>query len=164
ADVDFDGVALSSDALLEVRGVPALEAALLHALVLTCADTVGAIDALFEMTVAYSKDRIAFGRPIGSFQALKHVMADQALSLETCRAGAAAAANAVQAGDDDAAEIASMAAAYIGDVANDVAQECLQIHGGFGYTWEHDLHLFLRRIRSNSALFGEPSWHRGRVC
>jgi alkylation response protein AidB-like acyl-CoA dehydrogenase len=57
-----------------------------------------------------------------------------------------------------------MAAAYVGDVANDVAQECLQVHGGVGYTWEHDLHLLLRRIRSNSALYGEPSWHRERVC
>jgi alkylation response protein AidB-like acyl-CoA dehydrogenase len=164
ADVDFEGVVVSNDALLEGRGADALEPPLLHALVLTCADTVGATDALFEMTVAYSKDRIAFGRPIGSFQSLKHIMADQALHLETCKAGAAAAAAAVQAGDDDAAEIASMAAAYIGDVANELAQECLQIHGGIGYTWEHDLHLFLRRIRSNSALFGEPSWHRERVC
>ena len=164
AAVDFEGVVVSDDALLERRGTDALEAPLLHALVLTCADTVGAIDALFAMTVAYSKDRIAFGRPIGSFQSLKHVMADQALHLETCKAGAAAAAAAVQAGDDDAAEIASMAAAYIGDVANELAQECLQIHGGIGYTWEHDLHLFLRRIRSNTALFGEPSWHRERVC
>jgi alkylation response protein AidB-like acyl-CoA dehydrogenase len=164
ADVDFEGVVVSNDALLEGRGASALEGSLLRALVLTCADTVGAIDALFEMTVAYSKDRIAFGRPIGSFQALKHVMADQALYVETCKAGAAAAAAAVQAGDEDAAEVASMAAAYIGDVANDVAQECLQVHGGIGYTWEHDLHLFLRRIRSNSALFGEPTWHRERVC
>ena len=164
ADIDFEGVVVSNDALLEGRGASALEAPLLRALVLACADTVGAIDALFEMTVTYSKDRIAFGRPIGSFQSLKHVMADQALHLETCKAGAAAAARAVQAEDDDAAEVASMAAAYIGDVANELAQECLQIHGGIGYTWEHDLHLYLRRIRSNSALFGEPSWHRERVC
>jgi alkylation response protein AidB-like acyl-CoA dehydrogenase len=164
ADVDFDGVVVSQDALLDGRGADALELPLTRAIVLACADTVGAIDALFDMTVAYSKDRIAFGRPIGSFQSLKHVMADQALFLETCKAGAVAAARAVEAGDDDAAEVASMAAAYIGDVANDIAQECLQIHGGIGYTWEHDLHLFLRRVRSNSALFGEPTWHRERVC
>jgi alkylation response protein AidB-like acyl-CoA dehydrogenase len=161
ADIDFDGVAVTSDAI--VVGA-SLDEQLLQAIVLTCADTVGAIDALFAMTVAYSKDRIAFGRPIGSFQALKHVMADQALFLETCKAGAVAAARAVQAGDDNAAEVASMAAAYIGDVANDLAQECLQIHGGIGYTWEHDLHLLLRRVRSNAALYGEPTWHRERVC
>ncbi len=57
-----------------------------------------------------------------------------------------------------------MAAAYVGDIGNDLAQECLQIHGGIGYTWEHDLHLLMRRVRSNSALYGEPTWHRERVC
>ena len=57
-----------------------------------------------------------------------------------------------------------MAAAFIGDVSNQVAQECLQIHGGIGYTWEHDLHLLLRRVRCNSVLYGEPTWHRERVC
>ena len=76
----------------------------------------------------------------------------------------AAAARAVDAGDEAAPEVASMVAAYVGDVANDVAQECLQIHGGIGYTWEHDLHLYLRRVRSNASLYGEPGWHRERVC
>src|SRR6202020_1520633 len=83
---------------------------------------------------------------------------------EACKAAAVAAVKAVQAAAPDAAEIASMAAAYIGDVACDIAQECLQVYGGTGYPWEHDLHLFLRRVRSNSLLFGEPSWHRERVC
>jgi alkylation response protein AidB-like acyl-CoA dehydrogenase len=164
ADVDFDGVAGPADAIVGTAGGAAIEAQLLRAMVLTCAETVGAIDALFAMTVAYAKERIAFGRPIGSFQALKHIMADQALYLETCKAGAAAAAKAVQAGADDAAEVASMAAAYIGDAANELAQQCLQIHGGTGYAWEHDLHLYLRRVRSNSVLYGEPGWHRERVC
>src|SRR5205085_716013 len=99
-----------------------------------------------------------------SFQAVKHIMADQALHLEMAKAGAVAAARAVQAGADDASEVVSMVAAYVGDTGNELAQECLQIHGGIGYTWEHDLHLLLRRIRSNSALFGEPAWHRERVC
>ena len=164
ADVEFTGVAVPADAVLGSDGAIALEAQLLTATVLTCADTVGAVDALFSMTVEYAKDRVAFGRPVGSFQALKHVMADQALYLETCKAGAVAAAKAVQAGDGAASEVVSMAAAYIGDVAADIAQECLQIHGGIGYTWEHDLHLLMRRVRSNSLLYGEPSWHRERVC
>jgi alkylation response protein AidB-like acyl-CoA dehydrogenase len=77
---------------------------------------------------------------------------------------ALAAAGAVQSAEHDAAEIASMAAAYIGDVACEIAQQCLQVHGGTGYAWEHDLHFFLRRIRSNAALYGEPAWHRERVC
>jgi alkylation response protein AidB-like acyl-CoA dehydrogenase len=163
ADVEFDRVRVSASDLLPPGGNGPLESQLLVALALTCADTVGTIDELFTRTVAYAKERIAFGRPIGSFQAIKHILADQALYLETCKAAAVAAAVAVQTADASAAEIASMAAAYIGDVASDIAQECLQVHGGTGYAWEHDLHLFLRRVRSNSVLFGEPSWHRERV-
>jgi alkylation response protein AidB-like acyl-CoA dehydrogenase len=164
ADVEFDAVRVRRDDVLGTGGTGPLDAQLLNAIVLTCADTIGAIDTLFTMTVAYARQRIAFGRPIGSFQAIKHILADQALYLEACKAAAVAAATAVQAAAPDAAEVASMAAAYIGDVACDIAQECLQVHGGTGYAWEHDLHLFLRRVRSNSLLFGEPSWHRERVC
>jgi alkylation response protein AidB-like acyl-CoA dehydrogenase len=162
ADVEFDGVRAAAGDVLGT-GAGHLDAQLLVAIALTCADTVGAVDELFARTVSYAKERIAFGRPIGSFQAVKHILADQALYLETCKAAAVAAARSVQAGDADAAEVASMAAAYVGDVACDIAQECLQVHGGTGYAWEHDLHLFLRRVRSNAALFGEPSWHRERV-
>lgn len=163
ADVEFSGVRVSRDEMLDSTGNGPLDSQLLVAIALTCADTVGAIDALFSRTVGYARERIAFGRPIGSFQAIKHILADQAVYLETCKAAAVATAQAVQAGDANATEVASMAAAYIGDVASDIAQECLQIHGGTGYAWEHDLHLFLRRVRSNSVLFGEPSWHRERV-
>jgi alkylation response protein AidB-like acyl-CoA dehydrogenase len=169
ADVEFGSVRVGPDDVLGASvpvagGTAPLEAQLLNGIVLTCADTVGAIGELLRMTVAYAKQRIAFGRPVGSFQAIKHILADQALYLESCEAVAFAAATAVQAAAPDAAEVASMAAAYIGDVACDIAQECLQVHGGTGYAWEHDLHLYLRRVRSNSLLFGEPSWHRERVC
>jgi len=163
ADLQFEGVRAGAADILGAGGTAQLGAQLLVAIALTCADTVGAIDELVTRTVAYAKERIAFGRPIGSFQAIKHILADQALYLETCKAAAVAVARSVDAGDPDAAEVASMAAAYIGDVACDIAQECLQVHGGTGYAWEHDLHLFLRRVRSNAALFGEPSWHRERV-
>jgi alkylation response protein AidB-like acyl-CoA dehydrogenase len=164
ADVEFDAVRVGAGDILGSGGSGALERQLLNAIALTCADTIGAADVLFTMTVAYAKERIAFGRPIGSFQAIKHILADQALYLETCKAAALAAASAAQSAEQDAAEVASMAAAYIGDVACEIAQECLQVHGGTGYAWEHDLHLFLRRIRSNAALYGEPAWHRERVC
>jgi alkylation response protein AidB-like acyl-CoA dehydrogenase len=165
AHLNFDDVTVDADSLLGAVGAEdALEAQLRIAVVLACAETVGAADALASMTVQYAKDRIAFGRPIGSFQALKHLMADQALYLETCKAGAVAAARAVQRDAEDAGEVASMAAAYIGDMADWIGQMALQIHGGIGYTWEHDLHLLLRRVRTNAALYGEPSWHRERVC
>ena len=129
-----------------------------------CAETIGVIDWMFNTTVEYSKDRTAFGRPIGSFQSLKHIMADLGMYVEMAKAGAVAAAHAVQSRQEDAAELASMAAAFIGDVAIMVSQESLQIHGGIGYTWEHDLHLYMRRARSNSLMYGEPGWHRERVC
>ena len=165
AHVDFDQVVVDSGALIgDGDATEALERQLQVALALVVAETVGAMDALFSMTVEYSKDRIAFGRPIGSFQALKHIMADDAMTLETCKAGAIAAARAVQDRSDDAAEIVSMVAAYVGDMSDQLAQDCLQIHGGIGYTWEHDLHLLMRRIRTNAVLYGEPAWHRERVC
>jgi alkylation response protein AidB-like acyl-CoA dehydrogenase len=163
AHVEFDGVDVPGDALVG-GGAAAFEAQLQVAVVLALAETVGAMDELLAMTVAYAKDRIAFGRPIGSFQALKHVLADQALYLECSKAAAAAAARAVATADPAAPEVVSMAAAYVGDQGNELAQECLQVHGGIGYTWEHDLHLLMRRIRSNAVLYGEPSWHRERVC
>jgi len=165
AHVDFDAVEIGTDALLDGGdATDSLERQLQIAIALVVAETVGAMDHLFSMTVQYSKDRIAFGRPIGSFQALKHIMADDAVDLEACKAGATAVALAVQQGSEDAAEIASMVAAYVGDVSDRLAQDCLQIHGGIGFTWEHDLHLLMRRIRTNAVLYGEPAWHRERVC
>jgi alkylation response protein AidB-like acyl-CoA dehydrogenase len=163
ADVHLDGVAVPADALVG-GGVEALEHMHRQAAVLAAVETVGAMDALFTMTVAYAKDRVAFGRPIGSFQALKHLMADQALSLEVAKAAATAAVESVGRERDDAAEVASMAAAAIGEAGNELAQQCLQIHGGIGYTWEHDLHLLMRRIQTNSVLYGTPTWHREQVC
>jgi alkylation response protein AidB-like acyl-CoA dehydrogenase len=160
AHVELEGVTVPGDAVVDAP----FEQLLHVAVVLNLAEIVGAMDVLFDMTVAYAKDRIAFGRPIGSFQAIKHLLADQALYLETCKAGAVAAAEAVANGDEMAAEVVSMAAAYIGDQGRELAQECLQVHGGIGYTWEHDLHLLMRRIESNAVLYGEPTWHRERVC
>jgi alkylation response protein AidB-like acyl-CoA dehydrogenase len=163
AHITFSGVQVSQGSVIS-GGVEALERQLRLAVVLTVADTVGAMDHLFDITVMYAKDRIAFGRPIGSFQSIKHILADQAVYLEGCKAVAVAAAKAVARGTDGAAEVVSIAAAYVGDQGNELAQECLQVHGGIGYTWEHDLHLLLRRIRTNAALYGEPTWHRERVC
>ena len=117
------------------------------------------------MTVQYAKDRVAFGRPIGSFQALKHIMADDAMYLEACKAGAVSLARAVQ---DRRRRCRRDRVAWSPPTSATwpirLAQDCLQIHGGIGYTWEHDLHLFMRRIRTNAVLYGEPAWHRERVC
>jgi alkylation response protein AidB-like acyl-CoA dehydrogenase len=167
AEVSFDDVRLPVAAVLgaaETAATENLERQLQIAVVLACAETVGALDAMFSMTVEYSKDRVAFGRPIGSFQALKHVMADQMLYLESCKAATTEAAQVVDRGAGDAAEIASMTAAYVDEYATQIAQECLQVHGGIGFTWEHDLHLYMRRIRTTTSMWCEKAWHYERIC
>ena len=141
-----------------------VERQLAVACVLTTAESVGAMDHDFEMALQYAKDRIAFGRPIGSFQAIKHLLADTSLMLEMSKAITLAAANSVGTDDGYGLEAASMAKAFVGDCGIDLAQNCFQVFGGIGFTWEHDQHLYLRRVTTDSALFGDPAWHRERLC
>src|SRR5260370_23771574 len=117
-----------------------------------------------EMTLEYAKARTAFGRPIGSFQALKHLLADASFWLEVSMDAASAAAHAVADRRSSASEIASVAKAYIGEAGIAVAQACQQAHGGIGFTWEHDLHFYLRRLATDRVLYGDPAWHRERIC
>lgn len=165
-EVSFDNVAVPESAIVGKLGNAEqdVECQLQVALVLSIAESVGAMNSLFDITLQYAKDRTAFGRPIGSFQAIKHLLADLSMHLEACNAGAVAAARAVQDGSEDAAEVVSITKSYVGDHSIELAQGCLQAHGGVGYTWEHDLHLYLRRVTVNNALYGEPSWHRERIC
>jgi alkylation response protein AidB-like acyl-CoA dehydrogenase len=160
AEVRFDDVEVTEDEL--VGSLDGADREVTHqlqlALALHCAETVGALDRLFNMTLQYMNDRFAFGRPLGSFQALKHRMADMLLWLESSKAAAVAACEAVQFGVD-APEVVAIAKAYIGDRGTAIARDCLQLHGGIGFTWEHDLHLFLRKIESNAALYGTPREH-----
>jgi len=166
AAVRFDGVAVDAGAVLGMPGAAEaqIERQLQLAVVLQCAETVGLVDRALEMTIAYSKDRIAFGRLIGSFQALKHRMADHAMWLEAAKAITDHAAAAVHLDAADAPLAASMAKAHVGSCATEITRDCVQIHGGIGLTWEHDLHLFLRRAISNEALWGTPAAHRERLC
>jgi alkylation response protein AidB-like acyl-CoA dehydrogenase len=164
--VHFDNVEVVADDVVgTIGGADSLvERQLQITLVLAVAETIGAMRRDFEMVVEYAKARIAFGRPIGSFQAIKHQLADAAVSLETSQAIATTATHAVQNCSEDAAELASAAKAYVGDAALDVALTCFQVFGGIGYTWEHDQHLYLRRLTSDAALYGSPTWHRERIC
>ncbi len=166
ASVAFERVIVPPTSVVGVpgRGRQDVERQLRLACILTTAETIGATDALFEMTRRYAIDRTAFGRPIGSFQAVKHQLADISLSLEAGKAVAAAAVRAVQEDREDAGEIASMAKAWVSDAGVDVAQGCAQVFAGIGFTWEHDLHLFLRRITMNGLVFGQSDWHRERIC
>jgi len=166
ADVRFDHVALPATAVLGVPGSAqeSVDAQIDIAVALTLAESVGAMRRLMEITVDYAKARIAFGRPIGSFQALKHLMADASLWSELSTTGAWAAAQAVADGRSSASEIASIAKAYAGDAGTDLALACMQVHGGIGFTWEHDLHFYLRRLAADRVLYGDPVWHRERIC
>ena len=117
-----------------------------------------------EMTVAYSQERVQFGRPIGSFQALKHRMADMLVLAEMSRSASWAASYAVATGAGDAEELAHVAKSYCCEAASTVAGEAIQLHGGIAITWEHDAHLLLKRAHALGQLFGAPHEHRAAVA
>jgi alkylation response protein AidB-like acyl-CoA dehydrogenase len=141
----------------------AVERQLQIAIVLTLSESLGSMKRDFQMALDYAKVRFAFGRPIGSFQAIKHLLADTSLLLESSMAVLSAAVTAVQEEHADAAIVVSMAKAYVSESATSLAQNCLQVFGGIGFTWEHDHHLFMRRLAMDASLFGDPAWHRERI-
>jgi alkylation response protein AidB-like acyl-CoA dehydrogenase len=166
SEVSFDDVEVSTADIVGSRGTAAaaVERQLDLAAVLTVAESVGAMDCLFELTVEYAKARTAFGRPIGSFQAVKHLLADTSLLLEESKAVAVGAAQAVQRERANRSEIASMAKSFVAEAGVELAHNCWQVFGGIGYTWEHDFHLFLRRLTLDAVLYGDAAWHRERIC
>jgi alkylation response protein AidB-like acyl-CoA dehydrogenase len=166
SEVCFDDVEVSIDDVVGDRGTAtaAVERQLDLAAVLTVAESVGAMDHLFGLTVEYAKARTAFGRPIGSFQAVKHLLADTSLLLEESKAVAVAAAHALQRERDNRSEIASMAKSFVAEAGVELAHNCWQVFGGIGYTWEHDFHLYLRRLTLDAVLYGDAAWHRERIC
>jgi alkylation response protein AidB-like acyl-CoA dehydrogenase len=130
------------------------------ALILQCAELTGIAARTLEMTIDYGRARFAFGRPIVSFQVLKHRIADMTQWLESCLATCDAFAVALDAGADDLARFAHVLKGYVGDRAPKVVDECVQITGGIGVTWEHDIHMFNRRAILDRAIFGTPEQHR----
>jgi alkylation response protein AidB-like acyl-CoA dehydrogenase len=166
AHVRFDRARVPASSVLgDPSGAEAaVERQLQLALVVQCAEMAGVIDRVLEFTVAWAFDRYSFGRPLASYQALKHRFADMKMWLEACHGTATAAARAVERRSDDASELVSVAKAYIGDHAPELVQDCVQLHGGIGITWEHDIHLYLRRVTLDRALYGSPAEHRDRVA
>jgi len=165
ARVHFDGVVVEPSAAV---GSPAESAALIDrqsqiAQVLQCAEVVGILQTVFDFTVQWALDRYTFGRPLASYQALKHRFADMKMWLEACRATTAAAVSDVAARSAGAGLSASIAKSYVGEVAGQIVQGCVQMHGGIGVTWEHDLHLYLRRVALYRSMFGTPEEHNLRV-
>jgi alkylation response protein AidB-like acyl-CoA dehydrogenase len=166
AEIGFDGVRIPSSALVGELGgaAPAFEAQLQTALVLQCAEIVGATDRVFDFTVQYAFDRSSFGRALASYQALKHRFADMKLWLESAHAITIDATRAVQNGTPDAGEVVRIAKAYVAERCPELIQDCIQMHGGIGVTWEHDLHLYLRRVVVNRQTYGDPIHQRDAVA
>jgi alkylation response protein AidB-like acyl-CoA dehydrogenase len=133
------------------------------AAVLTAADSLGAGERLLEMTVGYVKVREQFGRPLGSFQSVKHKVTDMLTTLKGARAATYYAAMALDAGVPEATAASSAAKAFTGAGVATLAGEALQAHGGIGFTWEHDLHLYLRRAKVNEMLYGSAAEHYERL-
>jgi alkylation response protein AidB-like acyl-CoA dehydrogenase len=142
----------------------AVAAALAAGAAMLAAEQLGVAERCLEMTVAYLKERYQFARPIGSFQALKHRAADLWVAISQARAASRYAAACLADGDADAPVAVALAKAACGDAATLAAQECVQLHGGIGFTWEHPAHLYLKRATSSSIGFGTPDWHRASLA
>jgi alkylation response protein AidB-like acyl-CoA dehydrogenase len=155
--------------LAAVRGTPlgepgdgwaGIEKTLDQIAVCLAAESTGSAERAMEMAVQYAKDRVQFGRPIGSFQAVKHRCADMLLQVESAKTAAYYAMWAAGEDDEELRLAAPMAKAYCTEAAFTVARGNIQVHGGIGFTWEHDAHLYFRRGKTNELLFGDPAYHR----
>ncbi|MEV7890807.1 acyl-CoA dehydrogenase family protein [Streptomyces sp. NPDC002817] len=163
ARIDLDGapalrVGPEGDATGYLRTVTDLAAVAL------AAEQIGGAQACLDAAVEYAKVRVQFGRPIGSFQAVKHKCADMLLKVEGARSAAYHAMSTAATRTGELAVAAAIAAAYCADAFTHAAKENIQIHGGIGCTWEHDAHLYLKRAKSSEQLFGSPAAHRGRLA
>jgi alkylation response protein AidB-like acyl-CoA dehydrogenase len=159
ARLDFENVAARP--LGEAgAGWPALSKTLDQAAVGLANEMVGGAQKVLEMSVEYAKVRVQFGRPIGSFQAIKHKCADMLLEVESGKSAAYYAAWAAAEDNDELPVAASLAKAYCSDAYFHAAAENIQIHGGIGFTWEHDAHLYFKRAKSSEILLGDATYHR----
>jgi len=162
-DLSFDdapGTLIASGAAASA----ALEAALTAGAGILAAEQVGVAQRCLDMTVAYTKERRQFARPVGSFQALKHRMADVWVAISQARAASRYAAACLATQDPDVKVAVAMAKAYCSEAAVLAAQECVQLHGGIGFTWEHPAHLYLKRAKADSIGFGTPDAHRAALA
>jgi alkylation response protein AidB-like acyl-CoA dehydrogenase len=149
---DGDSSSVSFDSLVD------------RAAVAVSAEMLGAAQCVLDMTVQYAKDRVQFGRPIGSFQAIKHRCADMLVDVEGMRSAVYYAAWCIAADTPDASSAASAAKIWCSEAASRVMASGLQVHGGIGFTWEHDMHLFVKRSQLDQVSFGESSWHHDRLA
>ncbi len=163
AEVGFDEAPARLLGTLD-GGWPVWERVRSLALVALAAEALGGAQKVLDDAVAYAKERVQFGKPIGVNQAIKHKCADMLIQVEGSKSITCYAAWAVGERTDDAALAASMAKAYTSDAYRHCSAENIQIHGGVGFTWEYDCHLYFRRAKAIEVTFGDPAWHRERVA
>jgi alkylation response protein AidB-like acyl-CoA dehydrogenase len=164
--LQFDGVRVSADALVGEAGAAGAAVAWLTdlAVVVQLAEMVGAMQWAFDKTLDWAFNRYSFGRPLASYQEIKHRFADMKMWLESSYAITASAARAVEADTPERSELVSAGKFYVGRYGPELLQDCVQLHGGIGVTFDHDLHMFLRRVTTDVPLFGGPSDHAIRIA
>ena len=165
-EVTLKDVVANADAVMGQAGAgwAALARVLDRATVALCAEMCGGAQKVLDMTVEYAKIRQAFGRPIGSYQGVKHRAADMLVDVENSKSITYYAAWAMDEGVPEGPLAVSMAKAYVSDAYRRVAGAGIQLHGGIGFTWEHDLHLYFKRAKGSEFTFGDSIWHRERVA
>jgi len=162
--LDLDGVRVAADRLLMGDARQALASVFDAARVALAADMCGGAERVLEMTVEHVKTRRQFGQPIGAFQAVQHACADMMVAVECAKAATTYAAWALAEGVDDAPSAAATAKATAGEAYRHVTAKAVQLHGGIGFTWEHDLHIYYKRALSADGMFGDPTWSRELVA
>jgi alkylation response protein AidB-like acyl-CoA dehydrogenase len=165
-EVTFDKVQVGGDAVLGTagKGWEALSRVIDRGKVALCAEMCGGAQKVLDMTVEYAKVREQFGRPIGSFQAVQHKCANMLVQVESAKSATYYAAWAVANDTPDAPLAAAMAKAYCSDAYRQVSAEGIQVHGGIGFTWEHDMHLYFKRAKGSEVTFGDATWNRELVA
>ncbi|KQV64146.1 acyl-CoA dehydrogenase family protein [Caulobacter sp. Root343] len=165
-ELAFDAVEVSADDIVGAAGQArkALHDVLATAAALLAAEAVGVAQACLDMTLAYVQERKQFGRTIGSFQAVKHALADMVADIEAARSAALYGVLAIDQGGPDASAAASASLAWCLDAAKRCAGQAIQLHGGVGFTWEHLAHLYFKRAWSNATFLGAPERHREHVA
>ena len=164
--VEFDGAQLPEDSLLggDSDAWSKIQRVLDRARVMICAEMVGGAEKCLEDSVQYAKERVQFGKPIGVNQAIKHKCADMLFRVESAKSITYYAACAAREDNEEAAVTASMAKSYVSEAYRHVSAENIQIHGGVGFTWEYDCHLYFKRAKSDEAWLGDGTLHRERVA
>ena len=165
-DVVFDGVSIADLNLIAIgyQAISAIEYSTQVATMCACAEMLGAMQWIHEATLEYVQTRKQFDKTIGSYQAVQHQCADILLMTESARAATYYAAWALSAKESDASKAVAVAKAYCSDMGREVAHRGVQLHGGIGFTWEHDIHLFLKRIKVCEFLFGDADYQREQIA